>query len=280
MNSSIKKILFPTDFSDNANNALPFALAIAKKNNATLHILHSIEEPYDFAPMNEEIKEGVSGKVRKLFAEMTEEISNNKRYSDLKIQTHIQTGRSTYAILEEARAFDIDLIVMGTKGRSGLQKWLFGSTTAEIIEHSEFPIMAIPQKADYKGFDHILFASDYREADLEILGSVTELADIFSSQITVFHSYMDYDLKSEIMFRGFRELINEQISYDNIDFEEAKSISLFEAVAEKVEHQDISLLVMVSYEEPSALLPNKQTKEMSFYIEAPLLVVPAWTSDK
>lgn len=279
MISSINKILFPTDFSANARNALPFALAIAEKNKATLHILHSIEEPYDFAPMEEEIKEGVSSKVRKLFAEMSEEISKDERYSDLKIHTHIQTGRSTDAILEEARSFDIDLIIMGTKGRSGLQKWLFGSTTAEVIEHSQFPVLAIPQEASFKGFDHILFASDYQEADLEVLEDITEWAEIFSSKITVFHSDMDYDLKSEIMFRGFRELVNERISYDKIDFEEGKS-TLFEAVAEKVEKQDISLLVMVSYKEPSSFLVNKQTKEMSFYIEVPLLVIPGWDSDK
>lgn len=275
MDTMINNILFPTDFSLNTRQALPFALNIAKKTGATIHILHSIEEPYDFAPLAQEIKEGVTNKVKRLFAELLQEINEDEIYSDIPIKTHIQTGRAINTILEAGQSFESDLIVMGTKGRTGLEKILFGSTTAEVIQESKIPVLAIPKNAPVTGFDQILFTTDYHDGDLEALQYTVELAKLFKSRIKVFHTALESTLKTKCMFYGFKELVKESISYENIDFEEEKSITFFEGVANQIERHNISLVVMIHYNKPFSLIgQKKQSKDMSYYIQAPLLVLP------
>ncbi|WP_372634472.1 universal stress protein [Fodinibius sp.] len=275
MDATIDHILFPTDFSDNARHALPFALKIAKRTGATVHILHTIEEPYDFAPMAEEIKKGVTGKVRKLFEELILEIEEEGSHADVPVETHIQTGRAINAILETNQPFKADLIVMGTRGRTGLKKILFGSTTAEVVQQSAIPVLAIPENARSTDFKQIIFTTDYNDGDLEALQYVVELAKRFKSKIKVFHTTLESNLKTECMFHGFRGLVKESISYEPIDFEEEKSITFFEGVANQIERYPVSLVVMIRYDKPFPLIgQKKQSRDMSYYIQAPLLVLP------
>lgn len=279
MDSIINNILFPTDFSDNARHALPFALKVAKKTGATLHILHSIEEPYDFAPLAQEIKEGVTNKVKRLFAELLQEINEDEIYSEVPIKTHIQTGRAINTILEAGQSFESDLIVMGTKGRTGLEKILFGGTTAEVVQESKIPVLAIPTNTGATDFSQILFNTDYHDGDLEALRYVVKLAKLFKSKIKVFHTTLESNLKTESMFYGFRELVKESVLYKNIDFEEEKSITFFEGVANQIEKHNVSLVVMIHYDKPFSLIgQKKQSKDMSYYIQAPLLVLPGNTT--
>lgn len=272
--AAINNILFPTDFSDNARNALNYALEIALHSGATLHIVHSIEEPYDFAPMVEEIKKTLGHRVQKLFDEMQSEIRQNSKYKEVNIKTYMQTGRALYVILDETRSRNMDLVVMGTKGRSGMEKILLGSTTAEVIQHSKVPVLAVPRKASFSGLKQILFATDFQDGDLEALEYVAELAGLFDAKLKVFHSSVENDLRSEILFRGFRELAAETVSYPHIKFEQDKTISFFEAVADQIEKDKISMLVMIRYNKPFSLFAKKHSKEMSYYIQVPLLVLP------
>lgn len=272
--SFIKNVLYPTDFSDNARNALPFALEIVKHSDATLHLIHSIEEPYDFAPMAEEIMKGVTHKVQRLFDEMIEDIRKKKPYEAVNIKTHIRSGRPVYSILEESRELHIDLVVMGTQGRSGIQRVLFGSNSAEIVQQSKIPVLCIPQDASFKGFKEILFTTDYNDRDMEALTYVTEFGKLFDSKIKVFHASPDKSLKTEIMFRGFRELVRDKLSFPDISFEQDTSVSFFDAVADQIIKKKISLLVMIRYKKPLAILGKKHSKEMSYYSQAPLLVLP------
>lgn len=272
--TAIKNILLPTDFSENSRNAREFALQTALKSGATLHIMHSIEEPYDFAPMIEEVKSSLSQRVKKLFDKMEKKIKKDGKYKDITIKTYIQTGRALYTILEESRSRDIDLIVMGAKGRTGLEKIFWGSTTAEVVERSKVPVLAVPKETSYNGFKQLVFASNYKDGDLEALQFVTGLAELFDSKINIFHSSDESDLKSEIMFRGFKEMVAENIDYTNIEFEVDESESFFDAITDKIENNNISLLAMVHYDESFPPFPKQESKEMSYYTEVPLLVLP------
>lgn len=270
----IKNILFPTDFSENSRNALDFALEIALKSGANLHIMHSIEEPYDFPSRVEEVKKSLSQGVKKLFDALIEEIKEDEKYDKAPIKTYIQTGRALYTILEETENQDIDLVIMGSKGRTGLKKILLGSTTAQIVQRSAVPVLAVPNQSSYKGFKQIVFATDYKDGDLNALQFVVSLAELFDSNINIFHSSAQNDLRTEIMFRGFKELVTEKINYSKIEFEEASYESFFDAAINKTWKDNISLLTMVHYEELFPPLPKQESKEMSYYSEVPLLVLP------
>lgn len=272
--NKIKNILFPTDFSENTENALTFALEIARTYNATLHIMHSIEEPYDFAPMIKDIRETLDQRVKLLFDRLKNSIKEDEKYSSLDIKTYMQTGRAQFTILEESRERDIDLVVMGTKGRTGLEKFFFGSSTAEVIQHSHVPVLAVPKEAEYDGFKQIVFTTDYQDGDIEALKYTTDFADLFGSKIKVFHSSLENGFRAEIMFRGLIEVAKESIPYQDIDFDHDITNSFFDAISNQMLNGNISLLVMNRYEESLSIFKKHQTKEMSYYTIVPLLILP------
>ena len=275
MTTPISHILYPTDFSDNARQALPFALHIAKKTNAELHILHAIEEPYDFAPMAQKIKQSVHRKVELLFQEIIEEIRADEAYRELPISTGISLGRAAYAIQEEVEQKPGYLIIMGTRGRSTIERLLVGSTTSETIGHTHVPVVAIPEAARFgERFSHFLFATDYREHDLEALAYVNELAKLLSADITVFHASSNQNLVSEINFRGFREVVRETIDAPNIIFEQVNTDDFISAIEAKITTDRPAIVAMVRYQQPFSLLGPHHSRKMSQLTSKPLLVIP------
>lgn len=275
MSLNISHILFPTDFSETSEKALPFALELARRNKASLTLLHSIEEPYDFAPMLEDIRKHINRKVDSLFEEQLDKIAENDAYRDLDIETRIQNGRISLAIFEEAEQGKADLIVMGTTGASGVERILFGSNASEIILHSKIPVLAVPQNCSFNGIDHITFLTDYNDGDLKALQQTAELAKLFDAEISVLHIADNRNLKTEIMHRGFKEIASKQVDYKAIEYELVIQNNFIAGVADFLESKTTSLMVMVRYQKPffSKMLEKNHSKELGFYTKVPLLVL-------
>lgn len=276
MDIQIKNILYPTDFSDNAKHALPYALSLAKKTGATLHIMHSIEEPYDFAPMVEDIKKDVTRKVKKLYEDMIEDINKKKEYAEdgIKIRTHIFNGRTVYSLLSATRDYEIDLVVMGTQGRSALEQLFFGSTTSEVVQQSTVPVLAIPMEADSPDFKHLLFTSDYGPTDLPALEFTMYFAGLYNSSVKLIHVAKASDEKAELLFRGFKDMVHEHIKYKKLTFELLYSDDLLKAVTEQVNKHKINGIFMVRYHHLFSIIGKKHSKEMSQSSKVPVLVYP------
>lgn len=275
MSLQISHILLPTDFSVISEKALPFALELARRNKASITMMHTIEEPYDFAPMIQDIKKQINHRIRSLFDEKMAEIAESEQYNDLDIETSIQNGRVSMAILEEAKNSKADLIVMGTTGASGLQKVLFGSKASEILMHSKVPVLVIPKNSAYNGLDHITFLTDYNDGDIKALQQTADIARLFNSRITVLHIAQERNLKSEAMHRGFKEMATKQLNYEAIDFEVVIQNNFIVGVADFLESHTTSLITMVRYQKPffSKLLSRDHSKELGFYSKIPLLVL-------
>ncbi|MGK7369831.1 MAG: universal stress protein [Candidatus Halalkalibacterium sp. M3_1C_030] len=275
MSLQISHILFPTDFSETSEKALPYALELARRNKASLTLLHSIEEPYDFAPMLEDIRKHINRKVDSLFNEQLDKIAENEAYRDLDIETRIQNGRISLAIFEESKQGKADLIVMGTTGASGLERVLFGSNASEIILQSKIPVLAVPENSSYNGLDHITFLTDYNDGDLKALQQSAGLAELFNAEISVLHIADERNLKTEIMHRGFKEIASKQVKYEATEYELVIQNNFIAGVADFLETKATSLMVMVRYQKPffSKMLEKNHSKELGFYTKVPLLVL-------
>ncbi len=140
-----KTILFATDFSENSEYAFDYALAMARKYQSLLAIVHIINEPVDlrgfyvphisFESLEEEIEEGAR-KMMEKFCRL--HVSDYENY-----QTFIVPGIPYDEIIKKAEELSADLIIMGTQGRSGLDHVLFGSTAEKVVRKSPVPVMTI-----------------------------------------------------------------------------------------------------------------------------------------
>ena len=145
-----KKVLFCTDFSENADYAFDFAYGITKRDEGLLYILHVIPENPHQAYADGFITTEDLEKIHKV---IEEDIANNykERYvkkieNGVTFEIVTRSGREDEEILEFAKKENVDIIVLGTHGRTGIEHVFFGSVAEKILRRSPIPIFVIPSK--------------------------------------------------------------------------------------------------------------------------------------
>lgn len=139
------KILVPTDFSESARYALPYAIDLAKKYQASLHILHVVEPivaPVDFAwgtYSYPDIEKQLSGYVE----QSLEKIIQEQIPEEIKTESTNLHGKPWREIISFAKDQNMDLIVMATHGLSGLSHALYGSTSEKVIRKAHCPVLTV-----------------------------------------------------------------------------------------------------------------------------------------
>ncbi len=145
-----KKVLFCTDFSENSDYAFEFAFGIAKRDEGLLYILHVI--PHN--PNQEMIRGYVSEDIlRNIQKNLEQELDDNykERYTKkiedaVRFEVVTKSGREDEEIIEFAKKEKVDIIVMGTHGKTGFEHTFFGSVAEKVLRHSPFPIFVIPSR--------------------------------------------------------------------------------------------------------------------------------------
>lgn len=180
----MKRILVPTDFSEHAEDALKVASQIAKKNNAEIIILHMLELP---SQMNDAILGGASIPETMLFMkkanEMLDQVSSRPYLDGISITEIVKIDKPIHGITQISKEYEIDLIVMGSHGSSGMEELLIGSNTEKVVRNSEIPVLVIKKDTTNFNASTIVFASDFSEETKEPFKRFLKLARVFDSKI-------------------------------------------------------------------------------------------------
>lgn len=148
--TAFRKILAPTNFSDRSRRAIAFAADQARLNNAELHLFHSVTSDIVGHPMDAAVAIPVSGEVMSeaeksllRFPEGDLDFDNPEN-SGLKVVRMVQQGSPEIQIVDYAKEHQIDLIVLATHARSGIERLVMGSTAEAILRHSPCPLLIVP----------------------------------------------------------------------------------------------------------------------------------------
>ena len=134
-----ERILVPTDGSANASAAMEHGLDLATRHDAEIHLLHVINtRRYDTSI------ESQVAPLRRKGSQYIEEHVETATETDVSVTTAMELGRPAATILEYVDEHDIDLVVMGTRGRGGLARRLLGSTTNYVATHADVPVYVVP----------------------------------------------------------------------------------------------------------------------------------------
>ncbi len=141
----VEKILFPTDFSEGSSLALPFAVDLSKHYNSKLYILHVI---YDVAKAtNSHIPHVSSDELYKEMSAWAQEEIENCCIEEIRglpnVEKVVLKGIPYEEVIKFAEKQKIDMIVMGTYGRKGLERFLFGSTAERVVRRAPCPVMTV-----------------------------------------------------------------------------------------------------------------------------------------
>ena len=144
--AKIDKILCPTDFSELSIGAMKYAGLLAEKFGASLHILHVVDQAYQYwmAMGPESIPAGPSAEEMTNTAKrQMEEFVGQHVPASLKATTEIVTGRPFMEIIRIAKERAVDLIVIGTHGRGALSQMLLGSVADKVVHKAPCPVLSV-----------------------------------------------------------------------------------------------------------------------------------------
>jgi nucleotide-binding universal stress UspA family protein len=186
----MKKILIPTDFSEEAMNALDFAYGLAKKNGAELILLHVAEYPVSsFNTMGEATVDPMDNVyVVQMMDKMKEKmnaLTTDPRYADVNIVGTVEFGSPYSNISSTISEHKVDLVVMGSKGASGLQEVLIGSNTEKVVRFAKCPVITIKGPVDVNSIKSIAFATNLREEESHVVEELKKLQQVLGAELHV-----------------------------------------------------------------------------------------------
>ncbi|HOY07857.1 MAG TPA: universal stress protein [Saprospiraceae bacterium] len=191
----MKKILVPVDFSPNSMNALHVAAEIAHKSGAVLEMLHVNIAAIYSTPLSEYVvvskfegddqqyDDTAVSKLEKLKMELLADPA----YANLNIQIRVEEGYLHSAVRNVAQDDAVDLVVMGTKGTSGMNEFLVGSNTEKVIRTSPCPVLAVPEGTQTFAPKIALLPSTLKDDQLNVFKYVAGWEKLFKFHTRVLY---------------------------------------------------------------------------------------------
>lgn len=272
----ISKILIPTDFSDVADNALIYSIGLAQKTNASIHLLHVNSIPIidNSFPSNiyqtyiTEIEEY----AKKSFLNIEEKYLKK---ANLKYETKITFGFVNDEIQHFAQENEIDLIIIGTTGASGIQEILIGSNAASVVSKAEIPVLVIPPTSTFSDLEKIVYASDFNEPEFPSVSRLAFFAGLYDAEVSILHvkSFADHLFDEEHNFFARNKENVEMNKWKVIKLPENENI--IDSINNFIEMENPDMLVLAKHNRGffDRLFHRSLSKQMAYHTKIPLLVL-------
>ena len=246
----MKTILYATDFSENAKNALQYAYELSIKSGAELIMFHVFDVPTflntpsrfsTFIDVEKDTERIAQHKLQNLFETY---FGIDARTQQVRFEAK-QNISPVSGIVEMSNECTADLVVMGSKGVSRLRELIMGSTAKGVIEKAECPVLTIPMEANYKTLKHIFYATDFETTDIEAIYALAKIAALYAAKITVAHVSTEREYSGKKLMENFKELLQKKVTYKPLNFELLISNDIYEQLNHYVVANDISMIVLL-----------------------------------
>lgn len=187
----INQILVPTDFSENAKHAVSYAIELAKRCSAKLHLLHTPVIP-TYLLMDLSYSPGPEAVTRILndSQEALDEEAQAIREAGVEHFSAIREGTVHEVIRDYAKEHDVDLVIVGTHGRSGVSKLMYGSVTERVLKTVHTPIIVVPPQGGQVP-SSIVIAYDFSEPSKHACEVARAIHGVCHGPLHLVHSYLD-----------------------------------------------------------------------------------------
>lgn len=275
------RILIPTDFSDNAWNAIAYGLELFRNERCTIYLLHiNPLPPYSGAGTSikgstDMLRETMLEESEKSLKELLEQINEtlpNEKHTFITIALY---DFFVDSIKREVQDKHIDLIIMGTKGASGLKKVSLGSNTGDVITKVKCPLLAVPEEAEYKTPKEIAFPTDFFiNYDVKVLDTLIGVVNRNKANLRVLHITKRGEELTREQIQN-KEFLHDYLRGITHTFHTITGTKLETAVQCFVESRDIDMIAMVAKNLNffQRILFRPAVEEISYHTEVPFLVL-------
>lgn len=273
-----RKILLPTDFSDNSWSAVVYALKLFKNEFCTFYFINSTTIKVSTLSnlSNKLIKAMEDDAMRELLElkELAEacEVGANHNFQIILSSEDLKT-----AIKKSVNKLNIDMVIMGTKGATGAKEFFFGSNTIRIIKSLKLcPVLIIPEEYDFVTPTQIAFPTDYnRYYSNKELKPLRELANLYDSKIRIMHINTEEKLNDtqEYNLEALKSYLN---NYEYTLHWMPDYANKTTEINDFVEELKIDMLAMVNYKHSfiEKIINEPVIKKIGFQPNVPFLVIP------
>ncbi len=271
------KILIPTDFSKLSKVAVNYAVKMTKKLNAELVLLNvvHIDAPprASTAIKVKSIENAMVDNAKQDCIQLINEIKKENR-GKINISYKIIKGYPVESIVGNfARYNDISLIIMGTKGATGLEKILIGSNAAAVINKSDIPVITVPEFARFKNLKRIVYATDMKNINAD-MKALVPFAKRFDASVHILH-IISAKSKKKIDVASIASNVIKKAKYTKITFQVSINDEITEGIDEYIAAIKADMLVMFTHNLTffEKLFGKSVTRQMSFQSFIPLLTM-------
>ncbi|TNJ43126.1 universal stress protein [Tamlana fucoidanivorans] len=283
----MKNILLPSDFSKNSLNAIHYAMDLLKDEPCNFYILN-VQKASSFisddiiasntsTTIYNTLIDAAKKSIENIISIVTSEYQNDKHefFSIVDYDNFID------AINQISDEYQIDFIIMGTKGASGLGKKLFGSNTVRVIQRCKTPVLVIPDACKFKTIEKIAFTTNnlalFNSKEFRVMQHLWELS---KAQLNIIHVADEHHLaQNQERNEEFFKTYFPEASHDYID---SNSKHIFEAIQNYIAANNIELLAMMNKKHSfiERLFTKHMVETFAFKIDIPFLVLQLHTNKK
>ncbi len=282
----IKKILWTTDFSDEAQEALLYADAFAKAFKAKIAALHVIPDfspaLYDTAAV---IKGEIARRVAFVKAEAKKRLEALEKSKGMTLKILIKEGNAAKKIIEVAEEEKADLIVMGRRGLSAIEKLFIGSVANQVLRNSPVPMLLTKKKSGKPRFKKFLVPTDFSEQEERERDYAWKLAKRFDSDLLLLHvlELHDYEFSPHVLDKMFDTVMDrlkqrEKREKEDIEVSEdvSRAINAAVGIVDYAETHKIDMIVMSTCVQSKLerFFLGSTTEKVISYSPIPVFAIP------
>jgi nucleotide-binding universal stress UspA family protein len=264
--------LVPIDFSDNSQKALDFALALATSKADRITLLHVVETHYDFASQVEFFTKQQLQEGKKRGKELLASHGDSK----INLKFRLVEGNPALQITQLAAKQKVDLIVMGTKGASGITKTLIGTVAVSVVREATCPVLVIPEAAVKTNLKQFVLGLEFADHEPPLLNWVATQIKKWKGHLQVVHVRANKKqlFKQELLELGIKYHLNKRYPSLKPEFVALTGGKHLEALSVHLKSKP-GILVMCHAQQGflDELFTKSDSLQMAFHAEVPLLVL-------
>ena len=274
----MKKILFPTDFSQAATNAFIYALQMAKHLDAEIITLHVYEMPMvnyiDVPAYLTEIYDSVELSRFENYKSSIPElrrIASENQMDAVKVSNVLVSGDLVQTVLQMVKDDQIDCIVMGTKGASGAKETFLGTSAASIMTQTSALVLAVPENCVYTSIRKIVFTTRFSEKDFPALQQLLVLARAFNASVNCVHVQKESSAVNEVVIADWKLLLKEE----NVQFHMLRAEEIEASILQFIADTNSDIIALFNHKRSffESLFHTSLTRKLAFHSSIPVLAL-------
>lgn len=274
-------ILVPTDFSKTARLAVEVAADVAKRTEAELILLHVIEAPSETSlniTGEVDLSEPWEDKIftmkliersKKQMARLFHELRDN----GLKVKQEMRMGSAFYGIREIIAGHMVDLVVMGTEGRSKIEEMIIGSNTEKVIRQAKCPVLTVHQKPVTTDFKNIVYATAMAKNEKVFSGIIRCTQELYDSTVHLLRINTPGNFQRDVVIRKYMQDFAKKLQLKNFTINIFNDLTEEEGIIYFADSVNADLIAMATHGRTgfAHLLAGSIAEDVVFHSRRPVV---------